>query len=414
MKKDSYIAMQYRYKIEMTYLNIKKGVNTEILNESVKSVIIDHNYDKNTMPIIYMTLALDKALIDDMILNNNDNLILLAIYKFDELTDTKQEIEIIRDKFIYFLPNDVNVLNDIEYNETTEEQNLGNTYTDITLGLMSIKMINRNKKYLELNVTNNTMFDCVKYCTSHFDNLIIEPFIFNEKHKRIIMPAQGSVRKSLEFLNSYRVFYYTPFRYYQDFNYTYIISSSGRAIERNDETYSSVLVEIKDTTESDANEFGTIANKSAKTYEVFVNYADTVVYDNTILNLSRNQLKGVSSTGNNIKSLKNSISYSDEKIKQIRLNNDNDNMIYNLQSEENNKNVLVFLTKYGLDTDTFTINKRISIHHINRYQQHNGEYLLYRKRECFMREDDTFILHSMLNLRKIENNYEPIISPNKL
>lgn len=414
MKKDSYIAMQYRYKIEMTYLNIKKGVNTEILNESVKSVIIDHNYDKNTMPIIYMTLALDKALIDDMILNNNDNLILLAIYKFDELTDTKQEIEIIRDKFIYFLPNDVNVLNDIEYNETTEEQNLGNTYKDITLGLMSIKMINRNKKYLELNVTNNTMFDCVKYCTSHFDNLIIEPFIFNEKHKRIIMPAQGSVRKSLEFLNSYRVFYYTPFRYYQDFNYTYIISSSGRAIERNDETYSSVLVEIKDITESDANEFGTIANKSAKTYEVFVNYADTVVYDNTILNLSRNQLKGVSSTGNNIKSLKNSISYSDEKIKQIRLNNDNDNMIYNLQSEENNKNVLVFLTKYGLDTDTFTINKRISIHHINRYQQHNGEYLLYRKRECFMREDDTFILHSMLNLRKIENNYEPIISPNKL
>jgi hypothetical protein len=414
MKKDSYIAMQYRYKIEMTYLNIKKGVNTEILNESVKSVIIDHNYDKNTMPIIYMTLALDKALIDDMILNNNDNLILLAIYKFDELTDTKQEIEIIRDKFIYFLPNDVNVLNDIEYNETTEEQNLGNTYKDITLGLMSIKMINRNKKYLELNVTNNTMFDCVKYCTSHFDNLIIEPFIFNEKHKRIIMPAQGSVRKSLEFLNSYRVFYYTPFRYYQDFNYTYIISSSGRAIERNDETYSSVLVEIKDITESDANEFGTIANKSAKTYEVFVNYADTVVYDNTILNLSRNQLKGVSSTGNNIKSLKNSISYSDEKIKQIRLNNDNDNMIYNLQSEENNKNVLVFLTKYGLDTDTFTINKRISIHHINRYQQHNGEYLLYRKRECFMREDDTFILHTMLNLRKIESNYEPIISPNKI
>ena len=48
------------------------------------------------------------------------------------------------------------------------------------------------------------------------------------------------------------------------------------------------------------------------------------------------------------------------------------------------------------------INKRISINNIDRYREFNGEYLLYRKRECFIREDDTFIMTSMINLRRID------------
>ena len=50
-----------------------------------------------------------------------------------------------------------------------------------------------------------------------------------------------------------------------------------------------------------------------------------------------------------------------------------------------------------------TKNKKISVHHIDRYQQYNGDYLLYRKRECYIREDKTFVMSSMINLRKVEN-----------
>lgn len=408
---DKCMTMKYRYKIEMTYLNIIKNINTEIKNECIKTVIIDHNYDVNSMPIIFITLKLDKSLVDDMILNIDDNLILMAVYKYDDLSDDKQEIEVFRDKFTYFLPDDVNKNDPIDYNETNEDEHLGNTFRDIVIGLMSIKMINRNKKYLELNVVNNTIYDCVKYCTSHIDNLIIEPFLFNETYDRIIMPGQESVRKALDFLNSYRVFYYTPYRYYQDFNYTYIISSSGKEIPRSDETYSSIIVKIRDINVVDANDVGISINKTSGTYEVVVNYVNTNVYDNTIINKSRNKLKGVSSSGSSIKSLKNTASYSEDKIKQIRLNNDNDNMIYNIQAEDNSKNILVYFSKTDLDTDVFTINKRISVYHIDRYQQYNGDYLLYRKRECFIREDDTFVLNTMINLRKIERSSEVSVAP---
>lgn len=402
MAKNKQIYSQYRYKAEMTYLNLDKNVDTSLRVEFIKTIVIDHNYDRNSMPILFVTMKLDKSLVDDMILNINKNLILLAIYKYDNLSDTKEEVEIFRDKFTYFLPDGVNANDPIDYTEENEKEHRGNTFRDIVMGLISINHINRNKKYLELNTVNSTIYDCARYCTSHFDNLVIEPFIFNDTHKRIIMPGQESVRKALEFLNSYRVFYYTPFRFYQDFDYTYVISSSGLAIPKDNELYSSIVVNIRDILESDANDIGLVENKTSGTYEVPVSYVNTSVYDNTIANKSRTKLKGVSSTGSIEKSLNNVADYSEDKISRVRLNNDNDNMIYNLQADTNNKNVLVYFSKADLDSTVFSINKKISVHHIDRYQQYNGNYLLYRKRECYIREDSTFVLNTMINLRKVD------------
>ena len=61
----------YKYTVSLQYLNIRQKLSTTIKNECVKSVIIDHNYDKNCMPVIYINLRLDKALVDDMIKNDN-------------------------------------------------------------------------------------------------------------------------------------------------------------------------------------------------------------------------------------------------------------------------------------------------------------------------------------------------------
>lgn len=410
MAKNKRVYSQYRYKAEMTYLNLDKNVDTSLRVEFIKTIVIDHNYDRNSMPILFVTMKLDKSLVDDMILNINKNLILLAIYKYDNLSDTKEEVEIFRDKFTYFLPDGVNANDPIDYTEENEKEHRGNTFRDIVIGLISINHINRNKKYLELNTVNSTIYDCARYCTSHFDNLVIEPFIFNDVHKRIIMPGQESVRKALEFLNSYRVFYYTPFRFYQDFDYTYVISSSGMAIPKDNELYSSIVVNIRDILDSDANDIGLVENKTSGTYEVPVSYVNTSVYDNTIANKSRTKLKGVSSTGSIEKSLNNVSDYSEDKISRVRLNNDNDNMIYNLQADTNNKNVLVYFSKADLDSTVFSINKKISVHHIDRYQQYNGNYLLYRKRECYIREDSTFILSTMINLRRVDEPYIDITS----
>lgn len=399
---DKKISMQYRYTIEMYYLDTINEKNVEIKNECLKMLVIDHNFMQNCMPVIMASLKLDKALVDDMIKNCNDNMIMLAINKYDDLTDDKQEVECIRKKFTYFLPKSANKNDPIDYNEVTEEENLGNTYTEVQIGLLCIDHINNNKHACEIMAKNNTIYDCVKYVTSHISRMIIEPFSYNSEFEQLIMPTKDSVKQALQFLNDFRVFYYTPYRYYNDFNYTYIISSSGRATEKQDELYSSIIIDIKDIDDASANDVGVIANKTSETYEVPVNYVNTEVYDNTIVNKSKTKLKGISSTGSDTKTLVNRASYMDEKTQSIRLNNDNTNMISNLEAVDNDGNFLVFISKNDLDMELFTINKRISIHNIERYQDYNGDYLLSRKRECFVREDNTFVLTTMLNLRRIE------------
>ena len=232
-------------------------------------------------------------------------------------------------------------------------------------------------------------------------NLFIEPFSYNDTFEQFVLPPKDSVNKALRFLNDQRVFYSTPYRYYQDFNHTYIISSSGKEIKRTDETYSTIVVNIRDIDDVGANDTGVVVNRSNETYEVYVSYANTQVYDNTLINKSKNKVRGITSSGSSDISLLNTSSYSTDKYSLERLNNDNVHMIENLEAKANSENFIVYFSKNDLDTDLFTINKRISINNIQRYQEFNGNYLLYRKREIYLREDQTFVMSSMINLKRM-------------
>lgn len=394
-------AAQYRYTISMAYLDQKRGKSTDIKTECVKFIIIDHNYQVNYMPIVYTSIKLDKKLVDDMILNCNDNLIMLALFKYDDLTNEKQEIECFRKKFTYFLPNDVNKHDSIDYNEETESEHLGNTYRDITLGLMCVDHINNNKRSFKILEKNTTIGKAAEQVMDVFDNLIIEPIGDSTIIPQLMLPQKDSVSKTLKALNNVRVLYETPYRYYQDFNFTYLLSSSGRAIKKNNELYTSVILEIEDIVSEKANDIGVIINKSSQTYEIPVNYINTEVYDNTIINKSQTNLIGMTSSGTVKTSLKNKASYVTDKDTTIRLNNDNEGMLNNIAADKNNNNFLVYIQKTDLDTDVLSPNKRITIHHIDRYKEHNGDYLMYRKRECYLREDSTFTLNTMINLKEI-------------
>jgi hypothetical protein len=109
----------------------------------------------------------------------------------------------------------------------------------------------------------------------------------------------------------------------------------------------------------------------------------------------------MTSSGTVKSSLKNKSSYTTEKNSTIRLSNDNEGMIDNIAADKNNNNFLVYVQKTDLDTDVLSLNKRITIHHIDRYKEHNGDYLMYRKRECYLREDTSFTLNTMVNLKEI-------------
>ena len=87
--------------------------------------------------------------------------------------------------------------------------------------------------------------------------------------------------------------------------------------------------------------------------------------------------------------------------KILRTNNDNPNMIKNICTEiQNNINQLT-INKYDLDPSVFTPNKRYTIQNYNGHSNQDGIFLLNKKIELYVREDDTFTCNTALELSKV-------------
>ena len=337
-----------------------------------------------------------------MITNINNNLFAIAVYRYDSLIDDPLDILCLRKQFTYYLTDDINKNDSIDYTDKNSAETLGNTFRNITMGLMCIDHINHNRKSVELNMKDTSMYNMVRCITSDFDNILIEPFDYNDAFDQFIMPAHDSINKALQFLNNKRVFYSTPYRYYEDFNCAYIMSTSGKAVQRNDEKINTIIFDIKDTADSEANNDGMIIDTAKMNYKVIVNQVDTAVYYDSSQNKSKNVVRGITSTGKSVETLSNNASYSTKKVHNIRLNNDNEHMMENIRAGYNTSSVYVNISKNNLDMTETTINKKYLIHHMDKYKEYNGAYILCRKRELYMREDDTFKLDTIFNFKKFE------------
>lgn len=392
---------KYLFKCEITYINTIKNKSLKIENNSIKSLKIDHNYVSNNMPIILLTISLNKKIIDDMIKNSNENLFNLSIVKYNELSNFPLEVTYFRDKFTYFLPDKLDANYEIDY-ATEEQEKQGNLKT-ITIGLMAINHINNNKKNCSMTINNTTKYDYVKYITSHIKDILIEPFNYNETLNNFVIPSIDSISKLLKYINDYRVFYKTPYRYYIDFDCTYIISSSGKAITKKSDKYDSVSINIKNIMNEEANDEGMRINKTKGNHTIVVSYVDAEVYDNSISNKSKTEIKGITSTEVTTTSLKSKSSISTSKTKTVKINNDNKHMVENIVADENSSNVFVAISKDDVDPSVFTINKKYTISHIDKYKDKDGIYLLTRKIEQYDRtKDNTYEITVALYFRKID------------
>ena len=397
---DNIRIAKYQFRCELKYVSTTKNQTLDIDPKNIKSIKIDHNYATNHMPTILMTLALDKRVIGDMQTNENDNYFNFSISKYNMLSDAALEITYFSNKFIYFLPQSFDYNDELDY--AVEEQVKQQQLYTVTIGMMCIDHINNNKLNCSMTISG-TKYDYVKYITSHMDNILIEPFNYNESLDNFIMPSIDSVSELLKYINDYRVLYKTPYRYYIDFDCTCIIGSSGKAITKSNETYDSITIDVRPVIQPSSNEEGIIINKTKGNHSVIISYVDCEVYDNTVTNKTKTEIKGITSTGTVKKSLKNKSSIGNNKTQSIRIKDGNDHMLDNIESLNNSSNVFVAVSKEFVDPSVFTINKRYAITFGNKDKVHDGAYLLTRKIEEYKRTEDN-VYEIMLNLyfRKID------------
>ena len=434
----------YNYNIKATYIG---GSTTYTFRtENIKSLIIDHDYDNNCMPTLYMNLMVDRRIIDDMIKNQNQAYFILTVNAVNSTSSFGASSTSIQEKCVYFLTDDLNKTDVLDYG--SEDNKNSEVLAPVSIGLLSADHIKNNKKSCGMTVRETTPQDIVKEITSHMKNVIIEPFEYNDQYPSIIIPPNmaDTVNKTLQYLNNQKVFYSTPYRFYQDFNNTFIISSSGKGVSSSgsgsgglngagSDSINITVSEVDDlstTVSGILNNFiggllnniggtaGSIVSglvgglfgggggglfgggSSGQSTEVGVNYADMQVFDNTISNKKHTKIRGMNSIGMIETQLASQNEVSTGAYLTKRFNNDNIHMMENIEADRDSNNFFIFFNKVDLDNTVFSINKQIKINNTQRYQELNGSYLLYRKKELYTRQETDFILNSLIYLKRID------------
>lgn len=394
----------YKYTANMTFINNDEVYNIDTMN--IKNIAIDNDYKNANMPMVFVTVAINKSVIDKMVQNQETGIIIMTIQRAITNSDMPDLYsDYINDKFIYFISEDIDKTDAIDYEGENKDKN--DLFKIVSLGLLSLDHVNKNKKNINGVVTGN-MASLLYYLLGHF-NVLIEPPKENINMDNVFLPPMNSVSKTLKYLNNLNVFYQTSYRFFIDFDCTYLMSSSGKAIKKKGEDISTVLLNLRNNFDESSKLQGMRIDESRSLYEIDCDGIDCELADNHISEKSYSTISAIDSSGYNTQgSLANRSDNAvvNSKNRSIRLANDNTGLLDNMISASDSAAIQLLIQKTDIDSSALTMNKEyiIKADEVYKTEDYNGRYILTRKRELYIREDENFVMNTMLLFEKVPDN----------
>lgn len=384
----------YKYNIQLTYMKDDIEINLDYKN--ILTMAIDYNYEKKNMPTLLIRVGIDKSIIDHMISNKN-NTIILSITKFKESNGIHIRKPVIKSEFFYFLDNNMSFTDDIDYGNKENKENK-DIYKIISLGLIQKDIVLNNKTLINTVYKDTHLLDII--CDVFKEkNLVIEPFVNNDDVKCLIVPPMETVSKFLTYLDDRYTFYNTPYRFFYDFNKTYLLSSSGKGVPVKNEKYNAIFIYVDNTITNKSKFDGMKEDSELKAYMINVDAAAINISVDKATTISYNQIIGVNSEGE-YQSVNINSNLDGDRYKVTRLNNERFDVLDNLKNELESNNIVINIIKGELDSTVFTLNKEYYIKNYNKLADKNGKFLLSAKKEIYIKESEYFNMTTILTLKK--------------
>lgn len=384
----------YKYNIQLTYMKDDIEINLDYKN--ILTMAIDYNYEKKNMPTLLIRVGIDKSIIDHMISNKN-NTIILSITKFKESNGIHIRKPVIKSEFFYFLDNNMSFTDDIDYGNKENKENK-DIYKIISLGLIQKDIVLNNKTLINTVYKDTHLLDII--CDVFKEkNLVIEPFVNNDDVKCLIVPPMETVSKFLTYLDDRYTFYNTPYRFFYDFNKTYLLSSSGKGVPVKNEKYNAIFIYVDNTITNKSKFDGMKEDSELKAYMINVDAAAINISVDKATTISYNQIIGVNSEGE-YQSVNINSNLDGDRYKVTRFNNERFDVLDNLKNELESNNIVINIIKGELDSTVFTLNKEYYIKNYNKLADKNGKFLLSAKKEIYIKESEYFNMTTILTLKK--------------
>lgn len=239
--------LKYEYYIDLYYNCMDYKEPKLIDQKNIKSLTIYKEYDKYNMPIATMNLHLDKKFADNVIKNSKTATMIMAVYKYQLDNNAAIKQLYFKHEFSYLTDDDTNKTEDIDYAKTdSKDEDREDVYRIIKLGLISKKLVDRNLSPNNATIYKSSMQNIIVDLLNIGEPLLIEPFTETELVEQLIIPPKESLSKTLDYLNTIRVFYNTGYRFFMDLDNIYLVSKSGKATLRNIDKYATIKFNLSD------------------------------------------------------------------------------------------------------------------------------------------------------------------------
>ena len=395
------ITTAFKYKLEMSLLIGKKYY--EIPRNSVKTILISSDYDKNNMHIIYMRIRMSSTIYNQMVLNNDRATISFRLFKFDDKSVSGVVESYIEDNFTYIMPTDPN------YNEAMEQYVSGSstayndnadTYMEGYLALTSLKLVGDNVKLINTIVKDTDIMSIVHKFTSHM-NMCIEPFDNRDHIDQMIIPPITTISKLLAYLNDQYCFYKNGYRYFRSFNTTYLLSANGNAVKEGINSFNTIIISICDPLDEKGKSNAIDLDRTNHAYIIYVDAKKTSISVDKFANKQYNSIIGVDTEGNTIQEELRVPPTPDSTEKTIITRTDSLDYIYNIKRAVESVSVILTVSKTEIDSSLFTPNKEYQIKHYSSSREYDGKYILSYKKEVLVQQGEEYIGNILFGLRRI-------------
>lgn len=390
----------YKYNVELYF--ILNNTSYDLKSSSIGNIIIDYDYFNKNMPIIFCSMNIDLAMFKTIKENEDNGRFLLIIKRNEDNSPLKSTY--IKGQFKYFIPTNRNEWNTEFVNKSGDETTGNIAYKSTVVGLMSEDMINNNSKIYNGIYTNTTSASIVHKATNHFKKMVIESFNYNYNIKNeFIIPPIESVSELLSFIDTYYPFYDTPYMYFIDFDQAYLMSSNGNFIDKKDNDYKVVNIDIINSINTDDGE-GMIINTDNKSYYLNTFLGNSILKVNIYLDSIVNTINTIDIDGNISEEILDLLNDGNitKKYKFQRVNN----IDSSLQLKNNIEDSIVKLTisKNNIDTKIITPNKIYIVNNFEDNKKYNGKYILTKKHEIFTsQENGSFELVTGMEFKMVKN-----------
>lgn len=387
------------YDCELAFNSID-GTSTEIMKEAIKYIIVEHDYRKAIMPVMYMKVNLIPSVYNKMVPEQGKSKLYLKLFRTKRKGSTSSAPKkVIYDEFDYFMTDDPSGYKKLD----TIGEEKGVAYKECFIGIMKLDLQKQNQRSFEGIFKNTNMASLVQNATSHM-KMVIQPFVNNKTFKSFICPPLNSVGQFIAYLNRRQSFYNGSYTYFMDFDKTYLRSNDGSYIDAKDGDYKYVAFDIRDLTAQQALTTGMVEDPDQDAYIVYVAARDAQItvdritsslvgtvqavdaQDGSTLQTSRVNTKYITNIGTAGSTLTHvSVDPNAAKNMTTRISESSNTMI---------------ITKVDMDSRVFTPNKQYLLCNYEDNPKYCGVYYMTNKREIYLRNGNQMSCQMTITFKK--------------